>query len=94
MCSNIDIIARPEPFTEFEFQPFVCLFVCVQCKFWTVSGFCHCNAHKRSVYWKSLRDTRIMGYLHELKFTFDPADMDSDLRRAGAHEPVQLLTRV
>lgn len=35
-----------------------------------------------------------MGYLHELKFTFDPADMDSDLRRAGAHEPVQLLTRV
>lgn len=28
MCSNIDIIARPEPFTEFEFQPFVCLCVC------------------------------------------------------------------
>ncbi|XP_017313290.1 uncharacterized protein zgc:112980 isoform X1 [Ictalurus punctatus] len=61
---------------------YICDRLASQCKFWTVSGFCHCNAHKRSVYWKSLRDTRIMGYLHELKFTFDPADMDSDLRRA------------
>lgn len=26
-----------------------------------------------------------MGYLHELNFTFDPLDMDADLRRAGMH---------
>ncbi|MCI4393497.1 hypothetical protein PGIGA_G00158060 [Pangasianodon gigas] len=61
---------------------YICDQLASQCKFWTVPGFCHCNAHKRSVYWKSLRDKRIMGYLHELKFTFNPADMDSDLRRA------------
>ncbi|XP_058236341.1 uncharacterized protein zgc:112980 isoform X2 [Hemibagrus wyckioides] len=61
---------------------YICDHLASQCKFWTVPGFCHCNAHKRSVYWKSLRDKRIMGYLHELKFNFNPADMDSDLRRA------------
>ncbi|XP_076846093.1 uncharacterized protein LOC143491183 [Brachyhypopomus gauderio] len=54
------------------------------CTFWAIPGFCHCNAHKRSFYWKSLRDKRIMGYLHELNFTFDPMDMDADLRRAEA----------
>ncbi|KAK3530640.1 hypothetical protein QTP86_030410 [Hemibagrus guttatus] len=61
---------------------YICDHLASQCTFWTVPGFCHCNAHKRSVYWKSLRDKRIMGYLHELKFNFNPADMDSDLRRA------------
>ncbi|XP_066517755.1 uncharacterized protein zgc:112980 isoform X2 [Hoplias malabaricus] len=54
------------------------------CKFWTIPGFCHCNAHKRSVYWKSLRDKNVMGYLSELNFPFNPQDMDSDLRRAEA----------
>ncbi|KAI4881851.1 hypothetical protein NFI96_026635, partial [Prochilodus magdalenae] len=52
------------------------------CTFWAVPGFCHCNAHKRSVYWKSLRDKSVMGYLSELNFPFIPQDMDSDLRRA------------
>ncbi|XP_026998497.2 uncharacterized protein zgc:112980 isoform X2 [Tachysurus fulvidraco] len=61
---------------------YVCDHLAAQCKFWTVPGFHHCNAHKYSVYWKSLRDKRIMGYLHELKFTFNPADMDSALRHA------------
>ncbi|GAA6072235.1 uncharacterized protein zgc:112980 isoform X1 [Tachysurus ichikawai] len=61
---------------------YICDHLASQCKFWTVPGFCHCNAHKRSVYWKSLRDKRIMGYLHELKFTFNLEDMDSELRHA------------
>ncbi|KAI5616094.1 hypothetical protein C0J50_8589 [Silurus asotus] len=61
---------------------YICDQLASQCKFWNVPGFCHCNAHKRSIYWKSLRDKRILGFLHELKFTFNPADLDSDLRRA------------
>ncbi|XP_053332394.1 uncharacterized protein zgc:112980 [Clarias gariepinus] len=61
---------------------YICDHLASQCMFWNVPGFCHCNAHKRSIFWKSFRDKRIMGYLHELRFTFNPADMDSDLRRA------------
>ncbi|TRY64423.1 hypothetical protein DNTS_017117 [Danionella cerebrum] len=52
------------------------------CEFWTVPGMCHCNAHKRSIYWKHLRDKSLLGFLHELDFNFDPVDLDSDLRRA------------
>nr|XP_055061963.1 uncharacterized protein zgc:112980 isoform X1 [Misgurnus anguillicaudatus] len=52
------------------------------CQFWILPGICHCNAHKHSVYWKTLRDKSLMGYLHEINFTFDPLDMDSDLRNA------------
>ncbi|XP_035390581.1 uncharacterized protein zgc:112980 isoform X2 [Electrophorus electricus] len=63
---------------------YVCDKLASTCQFWVIPGFCHCNAHKRSFYWKSLRDKRIMGYLHELNFTFDPMDMDADLRRAEA----------
>lgn len=77
--------------SDFTFTTVFFLCVCVKCKIWTVPGFCHCNAHKRSIYWKSLRDKRIVGYLHELKFTFNPADMDSDLRRAGAYRKGYLL---
>ncbi|XP_060754530.1 uncharacterized protein zgc:112980 [Neoarius graeffei] len=61
---------------------YICNQLASQCKFWAVPGLCHCNAHKRSVYWKSLRDKRILGHLHELSFTFKPADMDSALQRA------------
>ncbi|XP_051561450.1 uncharacterized protein LOC127445424 isoform X3 [Myxocyprinus asiaticus] len=61
---------------------YICDKLASMCEFWTVPGICHCNAHKHSVYWKALRDKSLMGYLHELNFTFDPLDMDSDLRRA------------
>uniref|UniRef100_W5K9Z4 Zgc:112980 n=1 Tax=Astyanax mexicanus TaxID=7994 RepID=W5K9Z4_ASTMX len=63
---------------------YVCDEPACKCKFWTVPGFCHCNAHKRSVHWKSLRDKNILGYLSELSFPFSPQDMDSDLQRAEA----------
>ncbi|XDV14572.1 hypothetical protein PO909_014805 [Leuciscus waleckii] len=63
---------------------YICDKLASMCEFWTIPGFCHCNSHKHSVYWKSLRDKSLMGYLHELNFTFEPLDMDSDLRRAEA----------
>ncbi|XP_051993202.1 uncharacterized protein LOC127651425 isoform X6 [Xyrauchen texanus] len=61
---------------------YICDRLASMCEYWTLPGICHCNAHKHSVYWKALRDKSLMGYLHELNFTFDPLDMDSDLRRA------------
>ncbi|XP_051745878.1 uncharacterized protein zgc:112980 isoform X3 [Ctenopharyngodon idella] len=61
---------------------YICDKLASTCEFWTIPGICHCNAHKHSVYWKALRDKSLMGYLHELNFTFDPLDMDADLRRA------------
>ncbi|XP_016118323.1 uncharacterized protein, partial [Sinocyclocheilus grahami] len=61
---------------------YICDKLASMCEFWTIPGICHCNAHKHSVYWKALRDKSLMGFLHELNFTFDPLDMDSDLRRA------------
>uniref|UniRef100_A0A8C1W6N5 Zgc:112980 n=1 Tax=Cyprinus carpio TaxID=7962 RepID=A0A8C1W6N5_CYPCA len=61
---------------------YICDKLASVCEFWTIPGICHCNAHKHSVYWKALRDKSLMGFLHELNFTFDPLDMDSDLRHA------------
>uniref|UniRef100_A0A673KVV2 Uncharacterized LOC107722968 n=1 Tax=Sinocyclocheilus rhinocerous TaxID=307959 RepID=A0A673KVV2_9TELE len=61
---------------------YICDKLASMCEFWTIPGICHCNAHKHSVYWKAFRDKSLMGFLHELNFTFDPLDMDSDLRRA------------
>lgn len=61
---------------------YICDKLASMCDFWTIPGFCHCNAHKHSIYWKALRDKCMMGFLHELNFTFDPSELDSDLRRA------------
>uniref|UniRef100_A0A671LXG8 Uncharacterized LOC107692670 n=1 Tax=Sinocyclocheilus anshuiensis TaxID=1608454 RepID=A0A671LXG8_9TELE len=61
---------------------YICDKLASMCELWTIPGICHCNAHKHSVYWKALRDKSLMGFLHELNFTFDSLDMDSDLRRA------------
>ncbi|XP_043097732.1 uncharacterized protein zgc:112980 [Puntigrus tetrazona] len=61
---------------------YICDKLASMCEFWIIPGICHCNAHKHSVYWKALRDKSLMGFLHELSFTFEPLDMDSDLRRA------------
>ncbi|KAK2908561.1 hypothetical protein Q8A67_004398 [Cirrhinus molitorella] len=61
---------------------YICDKLASMCELWTIPGICHCNAHKHSVYWKALRDKSLMGFLHELNFTFDPLDMDSDLRFA------------
>ncbi|XP_052445261.1 uncharacterized protein LOC127987002 isoform X1 [Carassius gibelio] len=61
---------------------YICDKLASMCEFWTIPGICHCNAHKHSVYWKALRNKSLIGFLHELNFTFDPLDMDSDLRHA------------
>ncbi|XP_030634881.1 uncharacterized protein LOC115816050 [Chanos chanos] len=74
-------VERNEAFCEQCFC-YVCDKQAAKCIFWSIPGMCHCNAHKRSVYWKGLRDKSIMGYLHELNFRFDLLEIDADLRRA------------
>ncbi|XP_037399753.1 uncharacterized protein zgc:112980 isoform X2 [Pygocentrus nattereri] len=84
-CCTEGVVSGPEDNNAAYCEQCFC-YVCDKpastCTFWTIPGFCHCNAHKRSVYWKSLRDRNVMGYLSELNFPFHPQDMDADLRRA------------
>ncbi|XP_055769077.1 uncharacterized protein LOC129844936 isoform X2 [Salvelinus fontinalis] len=59
---------------------YVCDKVASECSVWTVSGVCHCNAHKRSVFWSNKRDKVVLGYLQI--FNFNLLEIDSDLRLA------------
>ena len=58
--------------------------VCVsQCLVWTVAGMCHCNSHNRSVFWRSSRDTQLLGFLQ--RFCLTLLEVDPELRLAGTH---------
>ncbi|XP_064810160.1 uncharacterized protein LOC135526049 [Oncorhynchus masou masou] len=59
---------------------YVCDKVASECSVWIVSGVCHCNAHKRSVFWSNKRDKVVLGYLQ--MFNFNLLEIDSDLRLA------------
>ncbi|KAJ8413502.1 hypothetical protein AAFF_G00080090 [Aldrovandia affinis] len=59
---------------------YICDKVASECKLWSTAGICHCNAHKRSVFWKDQRDKAILGYLHI--FNFDLLEVDAELRLA------------
>ncbi|KAI1896132.1 hypothetical protein AGOR_G00091660 [Albula goreensis] len=62
---------------------YICDKVVSECKLWSTSGICHCNAHKRSVFWKEQRDKAILGYLKI--FNFDLLEIDAELRLAESH---------
>ncbi|KAG5854507.1 hypothetical protein ANANG_G00038560 [Anguilla anguilla] len=59
---------------------YICDKLASECMLWSTSGICHCNAHKRSVFWKDQRDKAVLGYLHV--FNFDLLEVDAELRRA------------
>ncbi|XP_036387658.1 uncharacterized protein zgc:112980 [Megalops cyprinoides] len=59
---------------------YICDKLASECKLWSTSGICHCNAHKRSMFWKDQRDKKILGYLHI--FNFDLLEVDAELRLA------------
>ncbi|KAG7491940.1 hypothetical protein MATL_G00009300 [Megalops atlanticus] len=59
---------------------YICDKLASECKLWSTSGICHCNAHKRSMFWKDQRDKTILGYLHI--FNFDLLEVDAELRLA------------
>lgn len=53
-----------------------------QCEAWRHDGACHCNSHKRSDYWKILRDSVLLGGLQTFKLEL--SDVDSHLKNAGS----------
>ncbi|KAJ8284081.1 hypothetical protein COCON_G00029310 [Conger conger] len=59
---------------------YICDKLASECMFWSTPGVCHCNAHKRSAFWKDQRDKAVLGYLHI--FNFDLLEVDAELRRA------------
>ncbi|XP_028977926.2 uncharacterized protein zgc:112980 isoform X2 [Esox lucius] len=59
---------------------YICDKVASECSVWIVPGLCHCNAHKKSVFWTSKRDKVVLGYLQT--FNFNLLEIDSDLRLA------------
>ncbi|KAK6301336.1 hypothetical protein J4Q44_G00294340, partial [Coregonus suidteri] len=59
---------------------YVCDKVASECSVWSASGVCHCNAHKKSVFWSSKRDKVVLGYLQ--MFNFNLLEIDNDLRLA------------
>ncbi|KAJ8001325.1 hypothetical protein DPEC_G00168370 [Dallia pectoralis] len=59
---------------------YVCDKLVSECSVWNLPGQCHCNAHKKSVFWTSKRDKVVLGYLQTFKFNL--LEIDSDLRLA------------
>lgn len=54
-----------------------------QCEVWSqADGPCHCNSHRKSAYWKSLRDDVLLGGLRN--FQLEVSDIDSHLKYAGS----------
>ncbi|XP_023677622.2 uncharacterized protein [Paramormyrops kingsleyae] len=62
---------------------YICDKLASECQVWKSPGVCHCNAHKRSDFWKSQRNKVVLGYLHV--FNFDLLEVDADLRLAERH---------
>lgn len=53
-----------------------------QCEVWSqADGACHCNSHRKSVYWKILRDSVLLGGLQNFKL--EVSDIDVHLKHAG-----------
>ncbi|KAM6939467.1 uncharacterized protein FYW49_007025 [Xenentodon cancila] len=58
----------------------VFVIVVFQCVMWCHSGACHCNSHKRSDFWKNLRNCALLGDLKTFNLTV--SEIDSHLRQA------------
>lgn len=86
---NVSEISCAEAWASFlikqEFQMCdhltVCVVVVCQCGMWCCSGACHCNSHNKSDFWKSVRNTALLGELQRFNLTL--SEVDHHLRNAG-----------
>ncbi|XP_059190182.1 uncharacterized protein zgc:112980 isoform X2 [Centropristis striata] len=59
---------------------YICDKLASSCAMWSRRGGCHCNSHKRSDFWNSLRKRILLGGL--LTFNLTLSEVDDHLRRA------------
>ncbi|XP_023189616.1 uncharacterized protein LOC102220719 [Xiphophorus maculatus] len=59
---------------------YVCDKLASLCGMWCCSGACHCNSHNKSDFWKSVRNTALLGELQRFNLTL--SEVDHHLRNA------------
>uniref|UniRef100_UPI003AAEB095 uncharacterized protein n=1 Tax=Centroberyx gerrardi TaxID=166262 RepID=UPI003AAEB095 len=59
---------------------YVCDKLASACAVWREKDVCHCNSHKRSDFWSSLRNSVVLGYLKTFNLTL--SEIDAHLRHA------------
>ncbi|XP_040003163.1 uncharacterized protein zgc:112980 isoform X2 [Xiphias gladius] len=59
---------------------YICDKLASACVMWCHSGVCHCNSHKRSDFWNTLRNSALLGGLRTFNLTL--SEIDAHLRHA------------
>ncbi|XP_061575849.1 uncharacterized protein zgc:112980 isoform X2 [Cololabis saira] len=59
---------------------YICDKLASSCVMWCHRGICHCNSHKKSDFWKNLRNCALLGDLKPFNLTL--SEIDSHLREA------------
>ncbi|XP_051242575.1 uncharacterized protein zgc:112980 isoform X2 [Dicentrarchus labrax] len=59
---------------------YICDKLASTCVMWFHRGVCHCNSHKRSMFWNNLRNGALLGELQSFNLTL--SEMDAHLRLA------------
>ncbi|KAM7394550.1 hypothetical protein PAMP_021344 [Pampus punctatissimus] len=59
---------------------YICDKLASSCVMWCHSGVCHCNSHKRSDFWKDIRNSTLLGGLKTFNLTL--SEIDAHLRQA------------
>uniref|UniRef100_A0A667WDY7 Zgc:112980 n=1 Tax=Myripristis murdjan TaxID=586833 RepID=A0A667WDY7_9TELE len=59
---------------------YICDKLASACAVWHAKGLCHCNSHKRSDFWSSIRNSVALGYLETFNLTL--SEIDTHLRHA------------
>ncbi|XP_061686880.1 uncharacterized protein zgc:112980 isoform X2 [Syngnathoides biaculeatus] len=78
-----DDCANPVPGNHLQCEQcfcYICDKLAAKCQSWHVSGVCHCNSHKKSDFWNTMRNSELLGQLAAFKLTL--SEVDGHLRQA------------